>query len=68
MDQRTCFVIAPVGTTGSDVRKRSDQLIECVLKPALKPAYGIKRADQLGKPGIITSQVIEHVAEQGVDS
>jgi hypothetical protein len=43
------------------VRKRSDQLIEHVLKPVLGERYEIRRADQLGKPGIITSQVIEHV-------
>jgi hypothetical protein len=59
--KRSCFVIAPIGRAGSDVRKRSDQLIKHVLEPVLGDRYEIRRADQLGKPGIITSQVIEHV-------
>jgi hypothetical protein len=58
---KQCFVIAPIGDPRSDIRKRSDQLIKHVLKPALGDRYEIQRADQLSQPGIITTQVIEHV-------
>lgn len=30
----TCFVIAPIGDAGSDARKRSDQVLKHIIKPA----------------------------------
>jgi hypothetical protein len=60
-NKRSCFVIAPIGDSGSETRKRSNQLVQHVLKPAIGTEYEILRADQIGKPGIITSQVVEHV-------
>jgi len=32
---RTCFVIAPIGTTDSDVRKRSDKVLKHIFKDSL---------------------------------
>jgi hypothetical protein len=59
--EKLCFVIAPIGSVGSDIRKRSDQILKHVIRPAMARRYRTIRADELPHPGIITSQVIQHV-------
>ena len=62
--ERTCFVIAPIGDENSETRKRSDQVFKHVIKPAASECgYKAIRADEISEPGIITSQVIQHVVE-----
>jgi hypothetical protein len=61
---QTCFVIAPIGKEGSDVRIRADQVLKHIINPAAKESgYETIRADQISEPGLITSQVIQHVVE-----
>jgi hypothetical protein len=63
-EPKTCFVIAPIGADGSDVRVRSDQVLKHIIAPAAKECgYEAIRADQISEPGLITSQVIQHVVE-----
>lgn len=63
-DASICFVIAPIGKEGSDTRIRSDQVLKHIITPAAKDCgYEPMRADQLSEPGLITSQVIQHVVE-----
>lgn len=63
-DQKTCFIIAPIGDPESDTRKRSDQVLNHIIEPAANDCgYVAVRADGIDKPGIITSQVIQHVLE-----
>ena len=63
-DAKVCFVIAPIGEPGSSTRERSDLVLEHIIQPALDP-YGYKalRADDIDRPGIITTQVIQHVLD-----
>jgi hypothetical protein len=62
--ERICFVIAPIGDEGSEIRKRSDQVLKHVIKPgANECGYRATRADEISEPGLITSQVIQHVVE-----
>jgi hypothetical protein len=57
-----CFLIAPIGDEGSDVRDRSDGVMEYIVAPAAKEhELETVRADKIAKPGQITRQVIEHV-------
>lgn len=64
MSDRICFVIAPIGETDSDTRKRSDQVLKHIIAPATAECgYQAIRADQISEPGMITSQVIQHVVE-----
>lgn len=60
--EEECFFIAPIGTEGSEQRKRSDGVRDFIVKPAVAE-LGLKtlRADDLASPGQITLQVIEHV-------
>jgi len=64
MANKTCFVIAPIGEAGSDIRKRSDQVLKHVIVPAVEECgYNALRADQMSEPGMITSQVIQHIVD-----
>ena len=64
MADKDCFVIAPIGEPESDIRKRSDQILKHVISPALKECgYKATRADQISEPGMITSQVIQHIVD-----
>jgi hypothetical protein len=57
-----CFVIAPIGELDSDTRIRSDKVLEFIIKPAAsKCGYKVIRADQISEPGLITSQVTQHI-------
>ena len=61
-EPKTCFVIAPIGEPNSDTRKRSDQVLTYVIKPAVSQVgYEPIRADHIDKPGLITNQVIQHI-------
>lgn len=63
-DKQTCFIIAPIGESESETRKRSDQVFKHVIAPAVEPlGYKPIRADQISEPGIITTQVIQHVVD-----
>ena len=61
---KICFVISPIGSEGTEIRDRSDQVLRHLIEPAVK-LYGYQaiRADAISTPGMITSQVIEHVLE-----
>ena len=63
-NEKICFVIAPIGESGSDIRKRSDQILEHIIRPAVESCgYKAVRADEILKPGMITNQIIRHVVE-----
>jgi hypothetical protein len=64
MLEKSCFVIAPIGEAESETRKRSDQVLKHVIFPAVSAmGYKAVRADQISEPGMITSQVIQHIVE-----
>jgi hypothetical protein len=59
-----CFVIAPIGEERSETRTRSDQVLRHVIAPAANECgYRALRADRISEPGIITSQVIQHLVD-----
>ncbi len=61
---KTCFVIAPIGAEGSADRLRSDQVLKHIIGPsAMECGYESVRADQISEPGLITSQVIQHIVD-----
>lgn len=57
-----CFFIAPIGEDESEIRKRSDDVRDWVVKPAAHAAANLvtKRADDVGEPGQITAQAVQH--------
>jgi len=61
---KSCFVIAPLGNSGSEVRQRSDDLLDLVIRPAVEPlGYSVLRVDQLSRPGIITQDILSLLIE-----
>ena len=61
---KICFYITPIGEEGSEQRKHSDMLLECVVAPVLEE-FGMKpvRADRIDKPGIITNQILDYITK-----
>lgn len=59
-----CFIITPIGEEGSAIRKKTDGLIDNVLKPVCNE-FGMKAvpAHYIDKIGSITNQVVQHVLE-----
>lgn len=57
--EKLCFIISPIGQPKTDIRKHADDVLECIITPALEK-YGIKgvRADHMGEPGKISDQMI----------
>lgn len=57
-----CFFIAPIGQDGSGVRKRSDDVRDWIVRPAAEAASNLRtiRADDVGEPGQITAQAVQH--------
>ena len=57
-----CFFIAPIGSDDSEIRKRSDGVRDWIVEPASEAAANLTtvRADEVGEPGQITAQAIQH--------
>jgi CheY-like chemotaxis protein len=61
---KKCFVIAPIGQENSEIRRRSDQIFSYVIKPTVERfGYEAIRGDHIPQPGMINSQVIDHLME-----
>jgi hypothetical protein len=59
---KNAFLICPIGEVGSEIRKRADQILKHVIEPvASENGYKVIRADKISEPGIITSQIINHI-------
>lgn len=64
---KSCFVIGPIGKEDSEERRRSDQVLKHLIAPAAKECgYDPQRADQISEPGIITSQIIQHLVDDNL--
>jgi hypothetical protein len=66
-ENKLCFFIAPIGDPDTDVRKRSDQVLKHVVRPAaLICGFEARRADEISEPGIITTQIIQHIIDDAM--
>lgn len=65
--ERTCFVISPIGASGSDVREHADTVFKYIIEPATA-ARGIKavRADQIREPGRISDDMYRHILNDDI--
>lgn len=60
--QKICFYITPIGSDDSEERKHSDLFMSSLVQPALEElGLTVVRADQIGEPGMITTQVLEYL-------
>lgn len=63
-EERTCFVIGPIGDEGTDTRRKADFLFKGIISEVLEGEpfrYSVTRADTRAGPGMITEQVINDV-------
>ncbi|WP_431918748.1 hypothetical protein [Micromonospora wenchangensis] len=59
---RECFVIAPIGPEGSEIRKRSDQILKHLIRPVVEArGFIAERGDEIERQGMITSQVLDRI-------
>lgn len=59
---KTCFYISPIGDDGSPERKHADLMVGTFVEPAMEPlGLRVVRADKIGDPGMIATQVLEHL-------
>lgn len=57
-----CFYITPIGSEDSEERKHADLFTSSLVQPALAElGLTLVRADNIGEPGMITSQIIEYL-------
>lgn len=57
-----CFYIAPIGDEGTEPRIHSDLFLGSLVEPALEEfKLKVVRADRIGKPGMITAQVVDYI-------
>lgn len=64
MQNKTCFVISPIGDDGSDTRINADDVFDLLIEPALEPfGFNVIRADKIKRPSVITTEIIKMVQE-----
>lgn len=61
-ERKKCFIISPFGHEGSEIRRKTEGLIDAVIKPTLDElGFDAISSLDISKPGSITNQVIEHL-------
>ncbi len=62
--QKVCFAVTPIGEEGSEIRRRSDQVLRHVITPIVAGlGYEVVRSDLISQPGMITHQIIDHLMD-----
>ncbi len=66
-DLQTAFIITPIGTSDSAVRRSIEGLIRAVIVPVLDGlGLSVSIAHEIAEPGSITHQVISHLLQDNV--
>jgi len=61
-DQKSLFIISPIGSRGSETRIHFDKVRNHIIDPvATEKGYSTLRSDEIARPGRITSQIIDHL-------
>jgi hypothetical protein len=65
--ESVCFYVAPIGDEDSEERRHSDLFLGSLVEPAVADlGLHVVRADGIGRPGMITAQIIEHLVKARV--
>jgi hypothetical protein len=63
---KICFVVGPIGDDGSPTRGHADWLLEGIIEPVFAEHFkdfNVIRSDKIAQPGMIDSQVINHLLD-----
>lgn len=64
---KTCFFVCPIGSPGSDTRKKSDALLEHILEPVFKAkGYEVVRADKILETDVITNTILDRLKNSDI--
>ncbi|MGG0794550.1 hypothetical protein ABE137_11155 [Brevibacillus laterosporus] len=67
VEQKSCFIITPIGDDNSEIRRAIDGLIDAVIIPTLESLDFDKNkitvAHRMPNPGSINKQIINHILE-----
>lgn len=61
-DTKTCFVITPIGSDNTPIRRSTEGILDAVIVPTLKTlGFEVEVAHRISASGSITNQVIERL-------
>jgi len=61
---KTCFYITPLGEDNTEERRHANMMLKHVVRPVFEEhGFTVVRADEIAKTGIITQQIVEHLAK-----
>ncbi|EIY5116535.1 hypothetical protein ML076_004434 [Klebsiella quasipneumoniae] len=61
-NKKKCFIVTPIGTSESITRRKTQGLLDSVIKPILSDmSFEVSVAHEISIPGSITKQVIENL-------
>ena len=59
---KECFVVTPIGTDGSDIRKRADKVFKYIIDPVCNECgFSAIRVDQINQADSITQTIIDYL-------
>lgn len=60
--QKSCFVITPIGSDGTPVRRSAEGILDAGIAPILEEfGFAVEVAHRISAPGSITNQVIQRL-------
>ena len=67
MTQKQIFIACPIGSEDSEVRKRSNKLLEYIIKPVAEELdCEVIRVDKVGTSGRITTQITRFLIQSDI--
>ncbi|ARF68925.1 hypothetical protein B7C51_15655 [Paenibacillus larvae subsp. pulvifaciens] len=61
---KTCFVVSPIGSDGSETRRRSDQVLKHIITPVCEQNdYEVVRVDRISDSDSIDQTIIKYLKE-----
>lgn len=63
-EPRSCFVVTPISSDNSPIRRGAEGILDAVIEPVLQAlGFKVEVAHRISAPGSITNQVIERLLE-----